>query len=233
MTYLNTNQSATLDDAVAAVTGGRFANSNDFFTDATHGFNAKGAAFISAMDLTNADTGAVGGLDADGGGIKTAESVVPTGSSHSGEDQLAGFTETWESVAGVTTAANTKTLQIGANVGQTLDVSTGAMNGRALDIMNVDLVNNYNQAISKMDRALDYVREQRARIGAQLNRLESTITTLQSSTESMSASRSRIMDTDYAAETAALTRTQILQQAGTAMLAQANTQPQAVLTLLR
>lgn len=233
MTYLNANQSATLDDAIAAVTGGRFADSNDFFTNATHGFNANGAAFIASMDLANSDTGAVGGLDADGGTIKTAESVVPTGSSRSGQDQLAGFAETWEGIASPPTAALGKTLQIGANVGETLDVSTGVMNGTALDIMNVDLVDNYNQAISKMDRALDYVSSQRARIGAQLNRLESTITTLQTGTESMSASRSRIMDADFAAETAELTRTQILRQAGVAMLAQANSQPQAILMLLR
>jgi flagellin len=233
MTYLNANQSATLDDAIAAVSGGRFASSNDFFTHATHGFNANGAAFIGSMDLTNTDTGAIGGLDADGGAIKTAESVVPTGSSRSGEDQLAGFSETWESVASATTATLDKTLQIGANVGETLDVSTGAMNGTALDIMNVDLVGNFNQAISKMDRALDYVSGQRARIGAQLNRLESTITNLQSSSESMTASRSRVMDADYASETAALTRSQILQQAGVAMLAQANALPQNILTLLR
>ncbi|MGB9129183.1 MAG: flagellinolysin [Thiobacillus sp.] len=233
MTYLNANQSATLDDAIAAVSDGRFASSNDFFTHATHGFNANGTAFIGSMDLTNTDTGAIGGLDADGGAIKTAESVVPTGSSRSGEDQLAGFSETWESVASVTTATLDKTLQIGANVGETLDVSTGAMNGTALDIMNVDLVGNFNQAISKMDRALDYVSGQRARIGAQLNRLESTITNLQSSSESMTASRSRVMDADYASETAALTRSQILQQAGVAMLAQANALPQNILTLLR
>lgn len=233
MTYLNANQSATLDDAIAAVSDGRFASSNDFFTHATHGFNANGTAFIGSMDLTNTDTGAIGGLDADGGAIKTAESVVPTGSSRSGEDQLAGFSETWESVASVATATLDKTLQIGANVGETLDVSTGAMNGAALDIMNVDLVGNFNQAISKMDRALDYVSGQRARIGAQLNRLESTITNLQSSSESMTASRSRVMDADYASETAALTRSQILQQAGVAMLAQANALPQNILTLLR
>jgi len=233
MTYLNANQSATLDDAIAAVSGGRFADSNDFFTNATHGFNANGAAFIASMDLANSDTGAVGGLDADAGTIKTAESVVPTGSSRSGQDQLAGFAETWEGIASTPTAALGKTLQIGANVGETLDVSTGVMNGTALDIMNVDLVSNSSQAISKMDRALDYVSSQRARIGAQLNRLESTITTLQTGTESMTASRSRVLDADYAAETAALTRSQILHQAGVAMLAQANSQPQAILMLLR
>jgi flagellin len=233
MTYLSNNLGATLDDAIAAVSNGRFADSNDFFTNATYGFNATGAAFIGAMDLANADTGAVGGLDADGGAIKTAAGVVPTGSSRSGEDQLAGFSETWEDVASATVVTLDKTLQIGANVGETLDVSTTAMNGTALNILDVDLVTGFNQAISKMDRALDYVSSQRARIGAQLNRLESTITNLQANSESMTASRSRVLDADFAAETAELTRTQILQQAGTAMLAQANALPQNILALLR
>jgi flagellin len=107
------------------------------------------------------------------------------------------------------------------------------MNGTALDIMDVDLVNNFNQAISKMDRALDYVNSERGKLGAQLNRLESTIANLQAGAESMTASRSRIQDTDFAQETANLTRAQILQQAGVAMLAQANALPNKVLTLLR
>ncbi|MFP5404345.1 MAG: flagellinolysin [Gammaproteobacteria bacterium] len=233
MLHLTNNPSATLDDAIAAASNGRFADSNDFFTNATHGFNAQGAAFITGLDLANADTGAIGGLDADGGPVKTAESVVPTGSSRSGTDQLAGFAEEWETLTNAAPVALNKTLQIGANVGETLDVSTTAMNGTALDILDVDLVTGYNQAISKMDRALDYVSSQRARIGAQLNRLESTIANLQGNAESMTASRSRVMDADYAAETADLTRTQILQQAGTAMLAQANALPQSILALLR
>ena len=84
-----------------------------------------------------------------------------------------------------------------------------------------------------MDRALDYVNARRAEIGAQLNRLESTIANLATSAESMTASRSRIQDADFAAETAELTRAQILQQAGIAMIAQANATPQLVLQLLR
>ena len=73
----------------------------------------------------------------------------------------------------------------------------------------------------------------RAELGAIQSRLETTISNLQTSTENLSASRSRIQDADFAAETAALTRQQILQQAGTAMLAQANQIPQQILTLLK
>jgi flagellin len=89
------------------------------------------------------------------------------------------------------------------------------------------------RAITQMDRALEYVNQERAKIGAQLNRLESTITNLQTSTANLSAARSRIRDADFAAETGRLTRAQIPQQAGIAMMAQANAQPNIVLSLLR
>ena len=77
------------------------------------------------------------------------------------------------------------------------------------------------------------VDKQRAQYGALQNRFSSTISNLASSTENLSASRSRITDTDFATETANMTRSQILQQAGTSMLAQANSLPNGVLSLLR
>ena len=85
----------------------------------------------------------------------------------------------------------------------------------------------------RIDSALASVSDLRGTLGAIQNRFESTINSLQSVSENLSASRSRILDTDFAAETAALTRAQILQQAGTAMVAQANSVPQNVLSLLR
>ena len=87
--------------------------------------------------------------------------------------------------------------------------------------------------ISKLDADLATVTSLRSTFGAAQSRFESAITNLQIASENQSASRSRIMDTDYAAETSHLTRGQILQQAGTAMLAQANQSPHGVLTLLR
>ena len=89
------------------------------------------------------------------------------------------------------------------------------------------------QAIAIMDSALGTVNDARADLGAVQNRFSSVVANLQTSSENLSASRSRIMDTDFAKETAELSRTQILQQAGTAMLAQANQIPQNVLSLLR
>jgi len=80
---------------------------------------------------------------------------------------------------------------------------------------------------------LDQINSMRADLGAIQNRMESTITNLAIQSENISAARSRIMDADFAAETANLARNQILQQAGTAMLAQANQLPQGVLALLQ
>ena len=88
-------------------------------------------------------------------------------------------------------------------------------------------------AIKDIDIALDKVNSERATYGAAQNRFESVISNLQISAENVTAARSRIMDADFAKETAELTRTQILTQAGTAMLAQANQAPQSVLSLLR
>ncbi|HCE10404.1 MAG TPA: flagellin, partial [Oxalobacteraceae bacterium] len=88
-------------------------------------------------------------------------------------------------------------------------------------------------ALASIDAALAAVNTSRAQLGAYQNRFSSVVTSLQTTTENLSASKSRIMDADFASETANLTRGQILQQAGTAMLAQANSLPNGVLALLR
>ncbi|WP_394005222.1 flagellin [Luteimonas sp. WGS1318] len=99
-----------------------------------------------------------------------------------------------------------------------------------LDISTAEGADN---AILAMDAALNAVNSSRAELGAVQNRFSSVVANLQTGSENLSASRSRIMDTDFAKETAELSRTQVLQQAGTAMLAQANQLPNNVLSLLR
>ena len=99
--------------------------------------------------------------------------------------------------------------------------------------INVSSFADAQRAIALADQALTDVNSSRASLGAIQNRFESVVANLSTAVENLSASRSRILDTDFAAETAALTRGQILQQAGTAMLAQANAAPQNVLSLLR
>ncbi len=115
------------------------------------------------------------------------------------------------------------------------DEGTGITAGslQATEKMDVSTVDSAMRTLAIVDSALASVNSQRARYGALQTRFENTIVNLQTTSESLSASRSRIRDADFAAETAALTRAQILQQAGTAMLAQANALPNNVLTLLR
>jgi len=108
---------------------------------------------------------------------------------------------------------------------QRSEESYGAINVR--NAQDADIV------LRVIDKALTIVNSSRAALGAVQNRFESVVANLSTSVENLSASRSRILDTDFAAETAALTRAQVLQQAGVAMLAQANMMPQNVLALLR
>lgn len=145
-----------------------------------------------------------------------------------------------------TTEFNTKTLldgtvattplyfQVGANEGQVVQltiatVDTEAMAITGLSVTSADLA---SQAIVSIDEAIKYVSKVRANLGAIQNRLEHTIANLGVASENLQAAHSRIRDVDMAAEMMEYTKLQILQQAGTAMLAQANLAPQAVLKLL-
>jgi len=111
--------------------------------------------------------------------------------------------------------------------------SSMALGASALNSASVTTVANANTAITRIDAALTAVSTLRSTFGSIQNRFESVISSLSATSENLSAARSRIQDADFAQETANLTRAQILQQAGTAMLAQANALPNQVLTLLR
>jgi flagellin len=133
--------------------------------------------------------------------------------------------------------AGTLTFQVGANSGETADIVTTDMSASA-DVTavtgtNVATVATADPAIGLIDTALDTVNSERSLYGAAQARFETIVSTLTISVENVAAARSRIIDADYAVETANLTRSSILQQAGTAMLAQANALPNTVLTLLR
>lgn len=115
----------------------------------------------------------------------------------------------------------------------TLAATNIASTGTAVNALDISTVNGANSAIKSVDAALSNINSSRATLGAIQNRFSSTVENLQTSSENLSASRSRIQDADFASETANLSRAQILQQAGTAMVAQANQLPQGVLALLR
>ena len=132
------------------------------------------------------------------------------------------------------------TLQAGGQITTTHDTTaqvggdgTSAAVATALSALSVNSVANSNTAMIVADAILDTVSTERGKLGAIQNRLASTVANLGVVAEKVSDARSRIMDADFAAETANLTKNQILQQAGIAMLAQANARPQAVLSLLQ
>ena len=110
---------------------------------------------------------------------------------------------------------------------------TAAANDEFLTSVNLTTVAGANKALLSIDQALASVSSSRAKLGATINRFEQTVSNLRITVENQMASRSRIQDADFASETAALTRAQILQQSGMSVLAQANSIPQNVLSLLR
>ena len=105
--------------------------------------------------------------------------------------------------------------------------------GRDISGLSIATDTNANTALAELDAAMDGINAQRAIYGAGMNRLEYAIDNLSNGSQNAAASRSRIEDADYAVETTELARTQIIQQAGTAMLAQANQANQSVLQLLK
>lgn len=123
-------------------------------------------------------------------------------------------------------------IQAGANKGQTIDIAYAAGSSEALGIQDVDVVNYASVAMGTLDDAIGYIADQRARLGAQMNRLQHAIGINAVNAESLSASRARIEDADYPVETADLTKGMIIAQAATAMLSQAQTAPQLALSLL-
>lgn len=133
----------------------------------------------------------------------------------------------------ITAASGTGgTFQVGANNGDTIGVTLASVSVSGLGISGIDISSDAAGAITLLDSAISNVSTTRGNLGAVQNRFESTIANLQVATENLSASESRIRDTDMAAEMTNFTRQQILQQAGTAMLAQANSVPQSILRLI-
>ena len=133
---------------------------------------------------------------------------------------------------GTLTITSSETVTIGGADGPAFFTATTYPAEGDLTTVNILTVLGSNDAILRVDSALTEVSDLRSTFGAIQNRFESTIANLATTAESLTASRSRIQDADFAAETANLTRAQILQQAGTAILAQANALPQNVLSLL-
>jgi flagellin len=178
--------------------------------------------------VANAATGVVTLTAADGRDIVMVGATGPTG-------LAAGTTHGTVklSASGVTSTSITVGGTTPASAGLVLGTTASALTGTALSLVDISSVTGANTALASVDSALSAISSTRASLGAIQNRFSSTISNLQTTSENLSASRSRITDADFAQETANLSRAQVLQQAGTAMIAQANQLPQQVLTLLR
>ena len=211
------------------VTDGTFVNGGAFIGTADNGEEAVAAdpLVLGAGDLTIQ--------------IGEADAVAVEGTFNSADEFLTAVnqalgnnaTATLDSDTGVLSIVSGDDVTIGGAEAATVFSATEFGAAGSLETVNVSTVAAANEAIQRIDSALGSVSDLRSTFGAIQNRLESTIANLSSVVENLSASRSRIMDTDFAAETASLTRAQVLQQAGVAMLAQANAAPQNVLSLLR
>ncbi|WP_289239144.1 flagellinolysin [Pseudomonas sp. FEMGT703P] len=228
MGYLQKNSGSTLDQALTNASKGAFSSQADFNTQ----FNADAAAYVAGLDLSNADTGAIGGFDADGGNVLTAENVLPN--QGTGLPGSKGFTLVEPELFNANgVGGNTLTqLQVGAQAYETIQIGFSSFSADAMALGRLDLGKTPGLAVMDIDDALAYIDRQRGYMGALQNRLESTINNLQSIAENAAASRSRILDTDFAAETSNLVSRQIIEQAAQSVLAQANQRPQAVLSLL-
>ena len=145
---------------------------------------------------------------------------------------------TWNGMQVLGSAATSYGFQVGADAAATVTVSfmdldvSGSTVGSAIDI-GVDTVTAATSALTQLDSAISVVATYRSTLGAMVNRLNYTVDNLTNVATNTSESRSRILDADYASTTTELARTQIIQQAATAMLAQANQSPQSVLSLLK
>jgi len=189
---------------------------------------------VSGSTGVIASAGAVDGVDltaSDGRNIV----VGALGSTSGTTPVIADFGLTAGTTRGTVTLSDDTDIVVGDTaLGFTEATTTAAtVAGTSIATATVDSVTNANSAILAVDAALATVNSTRATLGAVQSRFDSVVSSVQTTAENLSASRSRILDADFASETANLTKQQILQQSGIAMLAQANSIPQNVLALLQ
>ena len=177
----------------------------------------------SNLNLTETRTIGTGGSPAlTGNGFANLGATTATGSA----EEFGKLTLTSQSA--ILVAGNAP-----ASAGLSAGTSNLVLSGTTISTTNISTVAGANAAISSVDNALTTINSSRAQLGAVQNRFDSVVSSIQTTSENLSASRSRIRDADFAAETAQLTRAQILQQAGVSILGQANSLPQNALSLLQ
>lgn len=223
----------------------------------TGGANAAADDVLTATNLASAisaqqaaGNGTVGFTSRTGGAVTVTNTLygstgvvaAPTEPVTAGTAGAVAIANVTAGVSGVYATSSTKgtlalnsgsSFSIGGTSPGAAGLGSASVALSAINAVNISTVGGANNAISLIDGALSQVATVRGSMGALQNRFQSVVASLTASSENLSAARSRIQDADFAAETAQLTRNQILQQAGVAMLAQANALPNNVLTLLR
>lgn len=245
----NANTVAGTGQVLAGLTGTLTVNGITTASITTGGTDAAAdrAAVISAINAISGQTGVKaidGGTSAAGVSLVAADGRNITVTATTLTSAATGIANAGAGTTsyGTFTLSSAKTFTVEAGTTGTTSATTGMVNagaygagrsGQSLSTIDVSTASGASDAITAIDNAIASINSSRADLGAIQNRFTSTISTLQSTSENLSAAKSRIVDADFAAETANLTRGQILQQAGTAMLAQANSLPNGVLALLR
>jgi flagellin len=238
LSVISDNSSAATVSFSVGATG----NTADGLAAAINAFNDKSSSTGVTAKLNSANTG-ITLTNESGNDIKVTTSAtsgaltVQTTNTAAVTVVLAANTAASAFVTGAVTLDSEKTFGI-SNTASAIGLGyfTAATSGsqlQAASTLDVSTVDSATRTLSTVDSALAAVNGQRASFGALQSRFDTTISNLHTTSENLSASRSRIQDADFAAETANLSRAQILQQAGTAMVAQANQLPQGVLALLR
>lgn len=239
----STGIKATLSDSKAGITLEQSDGANIVLADFTHSAgSAPTAGNINGKTATMSVSGLTDSVNSSTGAITTQATTATTLSSGgitSGADStVVGGTVSFRSPGAFAVKSDldgAKTAVVGGD--SSLFGSAASSNNASakfsIDNVDISTVDGANNAIFALDAALSTVDTIRGTLGAVQNRFTSTISNLQNVAENLTGARSRIQDADFAAETASLSKNQVLQQAGIAMLSQANQQPQQLLSLLR
>ena len=230
--FNSTTNTVSISDAVTTI------NSHQFETGVVASTDSSGNLVLTASDGRNIaiDEGFTlnddAGTDDSSGSLATAFSSVTVTDADNNDDS-GSYDQAVATYRGAVTLQSNADVSISAG-GTIIGFSAATLGASSsLEAQNVKTTDGANNTIQSVDSALTAVSNLRSTFGAIQNRFESVVSNLQAVSENLTSSRSRILDADFAAETAALTRAQVLQQAGVAMLAQANAVPQNVLALLR
>ncbi len=206
-------------------------------TGVTARVSEDGTGVVLMNSTGNTITLAEAANNTNSGSIQVGDAVIPAGSSGGGGEAPAegegGPTGAVAIITGQVIFDSDKSFSVSGMAGATVSDATVASELNSVANLDISSVEGANLALATVDSALATVSNQRAKFGAIQSRFTSTIANLATNAENLTAARSRVRDADFAQETAELTRAQILQQAGTAMLAQANVAPQNVLSLLQ